>query len=89
MTNRALLIASVLSFMPQIHRMADKQSASGVSLMYTLLNLISVTEQFCLVFLLVVNDTEGSDMFVHNPVNGGDWLNLIQLGILVLLWLLL
>jgi hypothetical protein len=54
-----------------------------------LFTLISTTEQFALAFFYTVNHIEEPDMFVHLPVNTGDWLNLAQTAIVALIWLIL
>jgi uncharacterized protein with PQ loop repeat len=62
---------SLLSFVPQLHRTSSRKSSSGISVYYTLFNLISATEQFALAFFLVVNHIDDPEMFVHAPVNTG------------------
>jgi hypothetical protein len=52
-----------------------------------LFNLISATEQFALAFFFIVNYTEDSDFFVHHPRNAGDWINLVQMSVVAVLWL--
>jgi uncharacterized protein with PQ loop repeat len=84
-----LLIMSLLSFIPQLHRTVSRRNSSGISVYYVLFNLISATEQFALVFFFVVNYIDDPDMFVQKPVNTGDWLNLAQTAAVLLLWLVL
>jgi uncharacterized protein with PQ loop repeat len=84
-----LLILSVLSFVPQLHRTISQKNSSGISVYYVLFTLISTTEQFALAFFYTVNHIEEPDMFVHLPVNTGDWLNLAQTAIVALIWLIL
>lgn len=84
-----LFIASFLSFYPQLQCIWVKKDSSGISLYYILYNLISATEQFTLGFFYVVNLSKDSDLFVNNPRNIGDWLNLVQLTVVWLMSLLL
>ncbi|ORX95928.1 hypothetical protein BCR34DRAFT_594014 [Clohesyomyces aquaticus] len=82
-----LLVSSVLSFVPQLHRIFTRKTSSGISTCYVLFNLISTTEQFTLAFFCIVNNFDDSDFFVHSPVNAGDWINWAQMAVLGLLWL--
>lgn len=81
---RILLIISVLSFLPQLCLLWARKEASGISLYYVLYNLISATEQLTISFTLLVNMTDGADAFVHRPRSTGDWLNLSQI---IVVWL--
>ncbi|KAI0535442.1 hypothetical protein GGR58DRAFT_504262 [Xylaria digitata] len=74
-----LLILSCLSFLPQILML----------LYYVLFNLVVATELFSLAFFFVTNQIDGSDFFVHNPPNVGDWLNLAQFTAVYVLRLLI
>jgi uncharacterized protein with PQ loop repeat len=87
MPHRLLLIASAISFIPQLHRTISKRESTGISTFYLLFNLISATEQFALAFFFIVNYTEDSDFFVHHPKNAGDWINLVQMSVVAVLWL--
>jgi hypothetical protein len=40
-------------------------------------------------FVLVVNHFENPDIFVHSPENAGDWINLVQMSVVLVLWLIL
>ncbi|KAJ5468181.1 hypothetical protein N7475_005933 [Penicillium sp. IBT 31633x] len=84
-----LLILSIGSFYPQIQRLWLKQDSSAVSVYYVLFNLIAATEQFTIVFFLLVNNTEGGSVFVHTPTATGDWLNLSQMTISLVGFLIL
>jgi hypothetical protein len=64
-------------------------NCQGISLGYLLLKLITATEQFTLGFFFLVNNTEGSDIFIETPVTTGDWLNLAQVTVVWILYLLL
>lgn len=82
-----LLVLTGLSFLPQLRLLWLRRDSSGISPYYVLFNLISATEQFTFAFFFVVNNSEGSDAFVNRPPNSGDWLNLIQLALVWVLWL--
>jgi uncharacterized protein with PQ loop repeat len=88
-SSRLLLIASVLSFLPQLNRIISRRNSTGISMCYVLFNLISVTEQFAMTFVLVVNHFENPDIFVHSPENAGDWINMVQMSVVLVLWLIL
>ncbi|KAI9371765.1 hypothetical protein BJX61DRAFT_510353 [Aspergillus egyptiacus] len=80
-----LLILTLVSFLPQLRLIWTRKDASGIALSYVLFNLIAATEQFAVDygFAALVSPSDG--VFVHNPVNFGDWLNLAQT---VFLWML-
>jgi len=84
-----LLMLSFLSFFPQLSLVFLRKDSPGISTYYTLFNLICATEQFTLGFFLVVNNINSPDVFVHDPVNTGDWLNLAQLIVVWIPWLIL
>jgi hypothetical protein len=76
--------------MPQLQCLWFRRDSSGVALFYLLFNLISATEQFAITFFYIVNDIEPVDVFVNNrPPNTGDWLNLLQVALVWVLWLVL
>ncbi|KAE8356782.1 hypothetical protein BDV28DRAFT_65478 [Aspergillus coremiiformis] len=81
-----LLILSIASFLPQFQRICRTKEFTGLSLSYVLCNLMSATEQFTLLFFLLVNETEYADII--QPTTG-DWINLAQLAAVWILWLLL
>jgi uncharacterized protein with PQ loop repeat len=76
-----LLFLSLVSFIPQYHRILSRRDCSGISLNYVLFNLIAVTEQFALGLHYIVDNVEVSDTIVGSPPAVGDWLNLWQLGV--------
>lgn len=76
-----LLFLSLVSFIPQYHRIRSRQDCSGISLYYVLFNLIAFTEQFALSLHYIVDNVEVSDTIVGSPPTAGDWLNLCQLAI--------
>ncbi|KAH7380164.1 hypothetical protein BKA66DRAFT_571239 [Pyrenochaeta sp. MPI-SDFR-AT-0127] len=82
-----LVIASVLSFAPQLNRTISRRNSTGISTRYVLLNLISTTEQFALTFYFIVNHFDAPDFFVRSPKNAGDWINLVQMSVVLILWL--
>lgn len=86
-SNSALVIATALSFLPQLCRIASRDGdASGISLLYALLNLIVATELFAIAFCFVYETAAGSDFFVHNPVTVGDRLNIANLWVISISW---
>ncbi|CAO2648046.1 Nn.00g089680.m01.CDS01 [Neocucurbitaria sp. VM-36] len=87
MLSRLLLIASVLSFVPQLNRTISRRKSSGISTYYVLFNLVSTTEQFVLAFYYIVNNFDDPGVFVHYPINAGDWINLAQTTVVAILWL--
>ncbi|PYI06824.1 hypothetical protein BO78DRAFT_429336 [Aspergillus sclerotiicarbonarius CBS 121057] len=84
-----LLCLTTASFLPQLHRIRIQKTSTGLSLLYILLNLLGATEQFTLAFFLTVNAGPEPDFFVHFPRSIGDWLNLAQLGVVWVMFLLL
>ncbi|KAL4770202.1 hypothetical protein BDW60DRAFT_209385 [Aspergillus nidulans var. acristatus] len=78
---------TVVSFFPQLHCIWTRNDASGISLTYLLLNLIAATEQFGLAFGYVVL-LKDADAFTHKPLSSGDWLNLVQTTLFMLLFIL-
>jgi uncharacterized protein with PQ loop repeat len=88
-TPSILLILSFLSFLPQLHLLWSKRDSSGISPYYILFNLLSATSQLTISFYGVVNAIEPSDVFVHNPVDAGDWLNLIHFAVVWGLWVIM
>ncbi|KFZ18427.1 hypothetical protein V502_04103 [Pseudogymnoascus sp. VKM F-4520 (FW-2644)] len=84
-----LSILSFLSFIPQLRLTWAKKDSSDVSLNYILLILISATEQFNIGFFFVASHSFDSDIFVHDPRNTGDWLNLAQLTVVWIMSLVL
>ncbi|KAF9880081.1 hypothetical protein CkaCkLH20_02035 [Colletotrichum karsti] len=79
----ALTAVTVVSYLPQYHRILEQGDSEGLSLYYVLFNLISATEQLTVGFFLNVNNTGSprEDVFVNNPATAGDWFNLAQLAI--------
>jgi hypothetical protein len=82
---------SFVSFLPQLRLLYARKDSVGLSLFYLLFNLIVATELFTLSFLLVVNyareEGGGADLFVHNPPDTGDRINLAQFTLVWVLWL--
>ncbi|PYH70539.1 uncharacterized protein BO88DRAFT_250236 [Aspergillus vadensis CBS 113365] len=79
------LALEITVFLPQLLRIWVQKTSTGLSLIYIFLNLLSATERFTVGFSAIVNYTiAGADapaFFVHDPRTGGDWLNLLQLGV--------
>ncbi|KAL4863566.1 hypothetical protein BDV12DRAFT_177369 [Aspergillus spectabilis] len=77
-----LILLTALSFAPQLYRIWSKADSTGVSLVYTLLNLICATEQLTiLLFFAFPALPDYKRVFVHDPLTTGDWLNSAQLGV--------
>ncbi|KAJ5200044.1 hypothetical protein N7491_009155 [Penicillium cf. griseofulvum] len=83
-----LSISTVLSFYPQIRYLWLRKNSSGISPYYILFNLIAATEQFTIVFFLLVNNSLGNETFIHTPPTTGDWLNLSQMTFSYVLFLI-
>jgi uncharacterized protein involved in cysteine biosynthesis len=82
-------VASVLSFIPQLRLLLVRRDSSGISLYYVLLNLLVSTELATLAAFFVVTLADvGSDVFVNEPPDTGDWINFVQLTVIFVLWLL-
>ncbi|KAK4204627.1 hypothetical protein QBC40DRAFT_345362 [Triangularia verruculosa] len=88
-----LLLLSVVSFLPQLRLLYVRKDSAGLSLFYLLFNLIVATELFTLSFIFVVNyareEFAGPDLFVHDPLNAGDRMNLAQFALVWVLWLVI
>lgn len=83
-----LLVLTFASFLPQIRRIWVRRDASGISLRYVLFNLIAASEQFAVNFVYAYLYTPGygEEPFVHDPMTDGDWLNLAQTTLFMLLF---
>jgi hypothetical protein len=91
--NSILLVATILSFVPQLRLLLLRRDSSGLSLYYVLFNLVVSTELFTMAFFWVVNANvvdprSGSEVFARRPPNTGDWINLAQLTAVWVLWFL-
>ncbi|KAI1356384.1 hypothetical protein F5Y01DRAFT_323816 [Xylaria sp. FL0043] len=84
-----LLILTRFTFLPQVLALLRRRDVSGISIYYVLFNLVVSTELFTLSFFFVTNQAEGSEIFVHDPPDVGDWLNLAQFTDVCALWLLI
>jgi uncharacterized protein with PQ loop repeat len=89
-----LLLLSFISFLPQLRLLWVRKDSSGLSLFYTLWNLIVATELFTLSFLLVVNyagegPLDKPNLFVHRPPDVGDRINLAQFTLVWALWVVM
>ncbi|KAF6843039.1 pq loop repeat protein [Colletotrichum musicola] len=79
----ALSIATLLSYVPQYHRLREQGRSDGLSLCYVAFGLASATEQLTLGVLLNFGSPR-ADAFVEDPATAGDWFNLGQL---MVVWL--
>lgn len=86
---RIILLASAFALSIQLNHTISRRTSNGISTRYVLLNLISTTEQFALTFFFVVNHFDNPDFFVHAPRNAGDWINLVQMTVVLIIWLTL
>lgn len=64
-----LLLLTLASFIPQLHRLNELKTYDGISFIYTFLNLFVATEQLALGSHFLVTTT-------HRSL--GDWLNFVQ-----------
>jgi uncharacterized protein with PQ loop repeat len=81
---RILLIATTVSFLPQIHRVARRHEASGISLAYMALLAISALEQAFLYTGHFLFHRRFPNTVVGTPLASRDWLNFAQFWSLVL-----
>ncbi|KAK4155115.1 hypothetical protein C8A00DRAFT_42259 [Chaetomidium leptoderma] len=85
-----LLLLTFASFLPQLRLLWTRRDSSGISLWHVLFNLAVATELFTLSFFFVVNSRiEGSSVFVHDPPDTGDHINLAHFALVWLLWLVI
>ncbi|KAL4732801.1 hypothetical protein BDV11DRAFT_201336 [Aspergillus similis] len=84
-----LAIFVTISFLPQLHNIFTSRDSSGISPYYVLINLLLATHYFTIYFALCVNDPSGGGVIVHSPPNTADVVNLTDLfvaWVLFLLW---
>ncbi|KAK4100662.1 hypothetical protein N658DRAFT_507665 [Parathielavia hyrcaniae] len=87
-----LLLLSLVSFLPQLQRLYLLKHTSGLSLFYVLYHLVVATELFTVSFVFVVNyaaERHKPDIFVHDPLNASDKINLAQFTLVWVLWLMI
>lgn len=91
LTHHSLLVVlTCTSFVPQLYLLVIRHgNVSGISLNYVFLNLVVATELFAMSFLFTVNLVQRSDLFVHNPPNAGDWINMANFAVIWVLWLVM
>lgn len=81
MTYSLLIISSLASFFPQVRRLQARHDGSGISLPYTLFNLVVAAEQLTVsLHLVAVDYKHTAEGLVHHPPTAGDWLNVAQFG---------
>lgn len=80
----AIVIATALSFYPQLRKIVSRGDADGISLTYLLLSAVSAMEQFTLYASRFIYHEDFPDSEVSTPRTVGDWLNLIQVSVLLL-----
>jgi hypothetical protein len=81
-----LLVLTLFSFAPQFQHLRARQTSSGISTRYTLLQLICATEQFAIALFLALH-AHKFEYVVHKPRTAGDAINLAQTTVLALAWL--
>jgi uncharacterized protein with PQ loop repeat len=87
-----LLLLSVVSFLPQIQLLYTRKESPGISLFYVLFNLIVATELFTFSFFCIANhrfEEHLPHVFVHDPPEIGDFINLAQFALVWVLWLVM
>ncbi|KAL4883163.1 hypothetical protein BJY04DRAFT_216461 [Aspergillus karnatakaensis] len=89
-----LTICAALSFFPQIQQIRSQRSSAGIAIFYLLFNLISATEHFAIFFFVLVNldhshGTKSLDHLINSPPTAGDWLNLCQVTVVWIMFLIL
>ncbi|KAI1944369.1 hypothetical protein LOZ12_004242 [Ophidiomyces ophidiicola] len=83
----ALLILSLVSFVPQYRRILSRGDSSGISIQYILFNAIVATEQFAFGLHFIVDNAEIGDTIVASPPTAGDWLNFLQFTVVCVCYL--
>lgn len=83
--NSILAALTVASFLPQNDRIIIRQDCGGISPTYIFFNLLVATDQLGFHAYLMVANSEMLDEIVASPPTAGDWLNLVQFGIV---WLM-
>jgi hypothetical protein len=81
-----LLVLTLLSFAPQFQRLRARQTSSGISTRYTLLQLICATEQFAIALFFALHAHKFQHV-AHTPRTAGDAINLAQTTVLAFAWL--
>jgi hypothetical protein len=79
---RLLVVASVASFEPQITRIKNNGSCSGISVFYVLYTTMLATYSFALLLWGVLNHERGESYFFPMEEPGvPDWLNFVQFAV--------
>jgi len=83
---RFLVLATIAAYIPQHYRVRYHRDSWGISLWYLLLTAIAAAEQFAVLLNLFATVRLGDNSNVpktvlEDPPSAGDWLNLIQLGV--------
>jgi hypothetical protein len=79
---RLLVVASVASFEPQITRIKNNGSCSGISVFYVLYTTMLATYSFALLLWGVLNHERGESYFFPMEEPGvADWLNFVQFAV--------
>jgi hypothetical protein len=74
-------VFSTASFIPQIRNLREQRHGRRISLTYVLFNLILATQQLTVYLLYFILREAGYDGIAHEAPTFGDWLDLIQFGI--------
>ncbi|KAI0171452.1 hypothetical protein BJ166DRAFT_589518 [Pestalotiopsis sp. NC0098] len=80
-----LLIATVASYIPQYRAVQKPASSSNISLLYILFNTISALEQFTILVQHAMFPSEVLTGVMHNPPTSGDWLNIAQVTVVLVM----
>jgi hypothetical protein len=73
-----LVVASVASFEPQITRIRNNGSSTGISVFYVLHTTMLATYSFALLLWGVLNHKRGESYFFPMQPGVADWLNFVQ-----------
>lgn len=76
-----LVVASVASFEPQITRIKNNGSCSGISVFYVLYTTMLATYTFALLLWGVLNHERGESYFFPMEPGVADWLNIVQFAV--------
>jgi hypothetical protein len=82
-----LIVLSALSFAPQLRLLRKRRDSSGIDLYYVLFNTMVATKLFAWSFFVVINPIEPM-AGARDPPDLGDRLNLVQLAVVWLLWVM-
>jgi hypothetical protein len=79
----------VVSYIPQYRAIQKPSASSNVSLIYILFNTLSALEQFTILVEHAMFPSEVLTGVMHNPPTTGDWLNIAQVTVVLVMSLAL